>query len=151
MDKKQVEELRIHCGRILGVVERFTVNRTEANAFRIVVGGGIRFGPRSEVRRPIHPFHLLTLFSALAGRIGQDHGLSMASDESFMTLNYGFEDVSFGRPVYPEEWMRATMTLKSIEEKDNGCFLIRRPTIIEVEGEKDPILNVVGCSYWMIK
>lgn len=149
MDKSQIAKLRNRCGEVLGVVERFTVNPTEANAFWIVVGGDIQFAPRSEVRRPIHPFHLLTLLSSLSGRIGLSHGLSMVSDDSFMTLNYGFEDVSFGRPVRPEEWLRATTTLISVEDKGGDRFLIKRRTIIELEGEGDPVLDVVGCSFWV--
>jgi hypothetical protein len=146
VDAAYVEALRARRGETLGITPWFSVNRTEADAFRIVVGGDKRFGPPELAPCDLHPFHLLALITGQSARLG----LPIESDEHFMVLNYGFDYVSFGRAVQAGERVRMSAVLLDIVDRGLGRHLIRRRNTFEAEGEPEPVLVATSLSYWVL-
>lgn len=146
VDEAYVEALRSRSGETLGVSKWITINRTEADAFRVVVGGGKAFGPPAETLRALHPFHLMAMITGLSAELG----LPIESDDHFYVLNYGFDEIVWGRPVLPGELVRAQMVLLDVSDKGPGRYLVRRRNSIEVQGESQPALEAISCTYWVI-
>jgi acyl dehydratase len=132
-------------GETLGTTDWFTINGAEASAFRLAAGAPIDFGDPRGVARPLHPFHLLALMTRFAMEIG----LPVETSDWFVTLNYGLDEATWGRPVMPGERLRTTLVLKDVTEKAPGRHLVRRTNIVEAEGEAAPVLTAVTCSYWI--
>lgn len=147
VDKNYVEALRARAGETLGVSKWITINRTEADAFRIVVRGGKSFGPPAETLRPLHTFHLMAMITGLSAELG----LPIESDDHFYVLNYGFDEIVWGRPVWPGERLRAQMELLDITDKGTGRYLVRRRNIVEVEADSQPVLEAISCTYWVLR
>ena len=118
----------------------------EADVFRIIVGGGKSFGPPAETLGPIHPFHLMAMITGLSAQIG----VPIESDDHFFVLNYGFDEIRWGRPVLPGEPARARMTLLDITDKGPDRYLVRRENTIEIENDDQPVLTAISCSYWVL-
>lgn len=146
IDAGFVESFRKRAGETLGLTPWFTVNGAEANAFRLVVGAPISFDDPRGVEQPLHPFHLLALMT----RFSMEIGLPVESSDSFVTLNYGFDHVAWGRPGRPGERLRARLVLADVTDKGPGRYLVRRRNIVEADGETEPLLTALSCSYWML-
>ena len=146
VDEAYVQALRARCGETLGISEWISINRTEADAFRIVVGGEKYFGPPAETLKPLHTFHLMAMITGLSAVLG----LPIESDEHFHVLNYGFDEINWGRAVFPGERVRAKMTLLDVTDKGPGRYLVRRQNIIEVDTESVPVLEAISCTYWVL-
>ncbi len=55
-------------------------------------------------------------------------------------INYGFNKVRFPHPVKVNSELRAHMTLRSVEERKPGQFMMQSDIVIEIRGEAKPAL-----------
>jgi acyl dehydratase len=64
-----------------------------------------------------------------------------------MSLNYGLERLRFIAPVRPGKRIRASFTLKSMEEKHPGQWQFLHNVVVEIEGENKPALIADWIGY----
>jgi acyl dehydratase len=81
-----------------------------------------------------HGFLTLSLLSKLV------EGNGIVPENTVMGLNYGFDKVRFLAPVKSGKRVRAHITVKSVDQKDDNRFLICNSVSVEIEGEETPAL-----------
>lgn len=128
-------------GTDLGVSRWIMVDQARIDAFADVTEDHqfIHVDPVAAAATPFggtiaHGFLTLSLLAALMpeGAIVLN-GLKMG-------VNYGFERVRFLQPVPSGARIRARHTLKAIEDKGGGRYLVTTEVKVEIEGQDKPAL-----------
>jgi acyl dehydratase len=87
-----------------------------------------------------HGYLSLSLVAALAMNMG------LAPVDASAVINYGLDKVRFITPVKAGERVRLQLSLVSIEPKENGQFLIRSKSTLEIENGQAPALVAEGLA-----
>jgi len=82
-----------------------------------------------------HGFLSLSLLSAFS------YENALALENTTMGVNYGFEKIRFLQPVKVGRRVRGRSTLKAVNEKRPGQFLLTWDVTVEIEGEEKPALK----------
>ena len=82
-----------------------------------------------------HGFLTLSLLSYLGNSDGRP---KIAGTR--MAINYGLDRVRFVTPVKVGSRIRARFTLKDIQEKQPGRYLITHHVVVEIDGEDKPAM-----------
>jgi acyl dehydratase len=81
-----------------------------------------------------HGYLTLSLAAALSMEVG------VIPPDAASGLNYGLDRVRFMTPVKAGSRVRNRVTLLGVEDKAEGCKLVRLQNTIEIEGESKPAL-----------
>jgi acyl dehydratase len=81
-----------------------------------------------------HGFLTLSLISALSYQI------AIWPDGLQAIINYGLDYVRFLAPVTVGSRVRLRSTLKSVDEKEPGRFLLKSDCVVEIDGSDKPAL-----------
>lgn len=87
-----------------------------------------------------HGYLSLSLVAALA----MDMGLT--PKDASAVINYGLDKVRFISPVKSGQRVRLQLVLVGIEPKENGQFLIRSKSTLEIENGQSPALVAEGLA-----
>ena len=136
------EQMGTLVGQPLGTSKWHEVTQEAVNAFAHCTGDTQwihidveRAKQESPFGGPVaHGYLTLSLLSALAMDIG------IVPKGTAAALNYGLDKVRFLAPVLVGTRVRAHSKLISFERKDNGQFLMKTESTIEIEGSDKPAL-----------
>jgi acyl dehydratase len=81
-------------------------------------------------------FQTLSMLSNLCSPVRYRHGGGVIGYD----LNYGLNRVRFISPVPVNARFRNRMSLKSVERREDGSYLITSENVIEIEGQERPAL-----------
>ncbi len=81
-------------------------------------------------------FQTLSMLSHLCSPIRYRHGGDVAGYD----LNYGLNRVRFISPVPVNARFRNRMAIKSVEQREDGSYLVTSENTIEIEGQERPAL-----------
>lgn len=81
-------------------------------------------------------FQTLSMLSHLCSPIRYRHGGGVAGYD----LNYGLNRVRFISPVPVNARFRNRMAIKSVEQREDGAYLVTSENTIEIEGQERPAL-----------
>lgn len=135
------DELLDAAGRDLGASEWLRVDQQRINEFADVTLDHqfIHIDPEAAAKTPFggtiaHGFLSLSLLPYLM------KDLTLVPDHMLMGVNYGFNALRFLTPVAVNSRVRAAVSVKSVEEKRSGQYLISYDVTLEIEGRKKPAL-----------
>ena len=129
-------------GEPLGTSEWIVVDQTIVNQFADCTGDHQwihvdvdRAKKESPFGGPIaHGYLTLSLLAALSTNMG------IVPQGTAAALNYGLDSVRFIAPVKVGSKVRLHVTLKSLEPKGPGQFLMKTENTMEIEGSEKPAL-----------
>ncbi len=129
-------------GKEIGVSSWVTVDQSMIDGFADCTGDKqwIHVDPERAAREAptgttiAHGFLTLSLLPIMSYEIG---GIPEGIHASF---NYGLDKLRFLSPVRPGSRIRLRATLEGFDEKSPGRYLMRRSSVIEIEGEQKPAL-----------
>jgi acyl dehydratase len=135
-------------GKSLGASEWIDVDQSKINQFAECTGDRQWIHvdiERAKRESPFgttiaHGYLSLSLVAALAMEMG------LAPKDASAVINYGLDKVRFITPVKAGERVRLQLTLASIEPKENGQFLIRSKSTLEIENGQSPALIAEGLA-----
>ena len=87
-----------------------------------------------------HGYLSLSLVAALAMDMG------LVPKDASAVINYGLDKVRFISPVKSGQRVRLQLVLVGIEPKENGQFLIRSKSTLEIENGQSPALVAEGLA-----
>ena len=87
-----------------------------------------------------HGYLSLSLVAALAMDMG------LAPKDASAVINYGLDKVRFISPVKSGQRVRLQLVLVGLEPKENGQFLIRSKSTLEIENGQSPALVAEGLA-----
>lgn len=141
-----LEEIRAKVGAELGVSEWHDVTQADVDAFAEVTGDHqwIHTDPRRATQTPFggtvaHGYYTLSLHPRLAAQIVAFEGFAFA-------VNYGLNKVRFPAPVPVGSKVRASATLKDVQEFPGGLQNTLAVTIQREGGDKP-----VCIAEWVVR
>lgn len=134
-------ELQSLVGTVIGTSNWIAIEQDRVNQFADVTEDHqfIHVNPEMAKMTPFggpiaHGFLTLSLLSQFSEQAG------IVIEGIKMGVNYGFEKVRFLAPVKVGKKVRGVFTLKSVDEKRPGQFLLTYSISVEIDGEEKPAL-----------
>ena len=128
-------------GTELGVSDWITIDQDRIDTFADVTEDHqfIHINPEMAAKTPFggtiaHGFLTMSLLSKMAEQTG------LVIEGVQMGVNYGFDKLRFISPVPSGSKVRGRFTLKAVDEKKPGQFLLTYDIAVEIEGSDKPAL-----------
>ncbi len=136
-----IDDFAALVGQEIGLTEWMTVDQERVDAFARATDdlNPLHVDPEWAGSGPFggtvaHGFLTLSMLASFAYEIG------LAPDGIDYGVNYGLERVRFMAPVPVGSRIRNRTTLKAVEPKGNGRYVVRTRNVIEVEGSPRPAM-----------
>jgi acyl dehydratase len=147
-----IEDLKTSIGEEIMVSPWISMSQEEVNLFGQVTRDPDPNHIDPEYAREHSPFggpvlfgyQTLSMLSHLCDpmRLGQDNGNSGSGYE----MNYGLNKVRFITPIHVGKRFRNRMKVLSIEEREDGSYMLTTLNTIEVEGQEKPAMTAEWLS-----
>ena len=136
---KNLKEMSLHVGKELGLTDWVEIKQSDINTFAKLTEDEqwIHIDKeKSEKYSPYkntiaHGFMILSFSTKFAYE-------TFAIDSVKMGLNYGLDRVRFLTPVNVGSKVRTKAKLISVDEKEDGRYLVKNEVTMEIEGQEKP-------------
>lgn len=146
-----MEQLAGYVGRPLEASEWVTIDQARINGFADLTGDHqfIHVDPVAARATPLgttiaHGYLTLSLLPILLGSI------MLRPANAAWGLNYGIDRLRFISPVPAGSAVRASSTLRSIDDKGADRILLRSDVTVAVRGQDKPALAAVTLVFWVL-
>ena len=130
-------ELENHIGEEVGVSDWFEVTQERINQFADATLDYQFIHVDSEKATPLFGSTIAHGFLSLSLTAGLKAG-GIAPDNMTMAFNYGLDRVRFLTPVNVGSKVRTKAKLISVDEKEDGRYLVKNEVTMEIEGQEKP-------------
>jgi len=145
------ERLKDYVGRRLVSDEWFRITQDRIDAFADATEDRqyIHVDPERAAKTPFggtvaHGYLTLSLLPRLL------ESFRVIPENVVMGINYGLNRVRFPGPVPVDSEIRASATLKAVEEPAPDRLLLTTEVVVEVRGQQRPALVAEALSMWVV-
>ncbi|MSO38498.1 MAG: hypothetical protein EXQ69_09675 [Acidimicrobiia bacterium] len=145
------EPLKNNPGVEIGVTDWFLLDQPKndvflhlAQDFQSIYSDPVWCNEHLHIEPLVHPFLMLSMHA------GEEHklGIPIRTTQQVATFNYGYDQVSWHRPVDVRTPIRVRITINQVHEKRPRHYLVSMQILWETKGNNEPALEASALQYF---